>query len=243
VVMMSRRFVSRAKRRTHRIGGPILAAALIILLSVRGHADDSGAPAYYTVAPHGSMVQIYVYRAGLLAFAGHDHIVSTSVIDGKLSYTPPPALAAAFHLSIPVDDLVVDDPEQRQAAGGRFGTVVPDKDRAGTRRNMLGDHVLAAARFPQITVDGHWLHGSLSHGTVAVTVGIRSTRRDYQLPVDIRVDHNRVLVTGAFHPLQTELGITPFSALAGALKVADRLDVRFKLVFVPLAGAGQPSSR
>lgn len=242
--MMNRRPPSSLRRRVSCVGGSFLAVVFILFLfPVHGHADDRSAPANYTVDSHDSEVQIYVYRSGWLAFAGHDHIVSTSIIDGKLSYTPSPALAADFSLSIPVDALVVDDPALRKAAGGRFSAQVSDEDRAGTRRNMLSDKVLAAARFPRITVEGHWLQGTPLHGTVAVTLVVRNTRRDYRVPVDVRADHDHLLVTGVFHPKQTELGIKPLSIFAEAVKVADSMDIRFRLVFVPIAGAVQPGSR
>lgn len=220
----------------------LLRAILLFLPPVLGYSSDTETSASYAVDRENSLVRIYVYRAGLFNFLGHDHLVSTTVIDGGLSYTPPPALDAVFKLTVPVDALVVDDPEQRKSVGGRFSGRVPADARAGTRRNMLSAKVLNAARYPVIAVAGRWIGGSPSHGNVEVTVGVRGMQRKYIVPVDVQMQNGRLLATGTLHLLQTEIGITPLSILGGALKVADGVDVRFALAFAPVDKAEQPDS-
>ena len=105
---------------------------------------------------------------------------------------------------------------------------------------MLGAKLLDAAHYPDINITGHWLAGSPSKATVAVTLGLRDKLAKYSVPVAIRVQNGRLLVTGTLHMEQTELGITPFSVLGGALQVANGLDVSFSLAFMPVAGSEQP---
>ena len=208
-------------------------AFLLALAPALGQTSEAGAGTHYDVDRQDSWIRIYVYRAGLLSFLGHDHLISTSVIDGGLTYTPPPALDAAFRLTIPVDALVVDDPEQRKQVGGRFSGLVPDKDRKGTRRNMLSAKVLDAAHYPEIEITGHWTGSLPSRGEVAASIGLGDTHRQYRVPVDIRGQPARWVVTGSLHLEQSDLGITPVSIGGGLLKVADGVDVRFSLAFVP----------
>jgi hypothetical protein len=212
----------------------LLSLTILGLMPDVGYASGEPVGSRYSVDSAHSLVRIYVYRAGLLSFLGHDHLITASVITGELRFTPPPALAAAFSLSIPVAGLVVDDPQQRHAAGGRFGAPVAAEDRAGTRHNMLGDNVLDAVQYPIITVTGRWLGGSASHGRVAVTLGVHGGRHDYRVPVNIQLQAQDLRVTGKLHLRQSQLGITPFGIFGGALQVADGIDVQFSFTFVPV---------
>lgn len=215
-------------------------AILILVLPGFAYSSDAGTSQSYGIDRPDSLLRVFVYRAGLLKAFGHDHLLSTTMINGGLTYTMPLSPAADFKLTIPVDALVVDDPQQRKAAGGRFSVLVSDQDRSATRHNMLSDKVLDAAHYPDIAINGRWLAGTSAHATVAVTIGLRGKRTDYNVPVDIRRRNGRLLVTGMLHMKQTELGITPLSILGGVLQVADGIDVSFSLVFVPGADTEQP---
>jgi hypothetical protein len=238
---MSNKFPG-GRSRAYGIRRCIRLLQVIIFLPLSGFAypAEAGTSLNYEIDRQDSVLKIFVYRAGLLKAFGHDHLISTTLINGGLLYTMPLSPAAAFKLTVPVDALVVDDPEQRKAAGGRYSDPVPDKDRSGTRRNMLGDKVLDAAHYPDIIISGHWVAGAPSQATVAVSLGLRDKLAKYSVPVAIRVQHDRLLVTGTLHMKQTELGIVPFSVLGGVLQVANGMDVSFSLAFVPVAGSEQP---
>jgi polyisoprenoid-binding protein YceI len=219
----------------------LVQALILCLLPILGQASDVGASVSYAIDKQNSLVRVYVYRAGLLTFLGHDHLVSTAAMDGGLLYTPPPSLDAIFKLTVPVAALVVDDPQQRKLVGGRFSGAVPAEARSGTRRNMLSDRVLAAEKYPEITINGHWIRGTASHGNVAATIGLHGVQREFIVPVDIQMQNSRLLAKGEFHLSQTEFDITPLSILGGVLKVADGVDVRFSLAFIPVDVPEQPS--
>ena len=76
------------------------------MLSARKTTLQAGAVARYALDSKQSLLRIYVYRAGLLGFLGHDHLITATAIDGELSYTPPPAPAATFKLVLPVAALL-----------------------------------------------------------------------------------------------------------------------------------------
>lgn len=220
-----------APRAQRSIG--LLQATMLVLVFAFGHSSEAGTGTRYGIDRQHSWIRIYVYRAGLLSFLGHDHIVSTSVIDGGLTYNSQPEQDAAFRLILPVDALVVDDPEQRKLVGGKFSGFVPDKDRKGTRRNMLSEKVLDAEHYPQILITGHWTGDLSPHGTVVAIIGLRNMQREYKVPVDVEGQNTRWVVTGSLHLEQSDLGITPVTIGGGLLKVADGINIRFSLTFVP----------
>ena len=87
-----------------------------------------------------SLVVIEVRRGGSLAQAGHDHVVASHDVQGFVA--PREARADLY---VPLDRLVVDEPEIRSEAG--FDTQIPDAAISATRANMLA-HVLRAEAHP-----------------------------------------------------------------------------------------------
>jgi polyisoprenoid-binding protein YceI len=55
------------------------------------------------------------------------------------------------------------------------------------------------------------------------------TTRQITVPADLEIDGGRLRVSGAFELWQSGFGIEPFSVLGGALRVEDRIDLRFEL--------------
>ena len=221
-----------AKERMSCRSAGLLRAIILVLAPVAGYGMDADTATGYVVDPSASIVRVYVYRGGLLGLLGHDHIVSTNDIKGVLNYAPPPSLSAHFKITLPVDKLVVDDPEERKAAGDKFSSQVSDEDRSATRRHMLSSKVLDAERYPKIEIEGDWIKGSPPHGTIAAIIGAHGTQREYHVPVDIKMQNGHLLVKGSIHILQTDFGITPLNVAGGLIQVANGLDVRFALAFI-----------
>jgi hypothetical protein len=189
-------------------------------------------PATYGIDPARSDLRILVYRAGRLAHLGHNHVVEARAIEGRVDLTPDPE-HSEFRLSIPVTELVVDDAAARARSGDAFTDPIEPESIAGTRKNMLGPQVLAAERWPEIRLDGRLLEGPLDASVLAVTISIRGIEQERQIPVRIRALSRRELgVSGQFSVRQTELGMTPVTAVDGALRVRDEVELVFDLVAV-----------
>jgi len=165
----------------------------------------------------GSWLHVRVGRAGRLKRLGHSHILSTSSIRGLLA----DGAAVAF---IPVADFEVDRPDLRSAAGEAFSSEPSDSDRQGTRANLLGPQVLHAEAHPFLRAE--WRDGAYR---------FRVRDRWVSVPVDASVEQagERVVVSGRFSVTHDELGLEPFSALSGGLRVAESIDVAFHLEWVP----------
>lgn len=183
----------------------------------------------YSIRSDLSDVRFLVYRAGRLATLGHNHVVQPGTIAGEIH------LATDFHRSsfslvIPVAGLHVDDPGSRSVEGQDFATPPDAEAIARTTRNMLGDKVLDAARFPQIDIRSLGLVGPAWAPDVSLRIRLRGVERDMTVPVAIDLQGDRLVVTAVFEIRQTDFGITPLSVLGGALQVADTVRVRMRIV-------------
>lgn len=212
--------------RSRRLFAGVAAVALLAGLT----RVAAGAP--YAIDHAKSEIVVRVFRAGIAAFLAHDHVIRAAEWDGTLDVNrDPPALAA--ELVVPVDALVVDEPEVRARYG--LDGVLSDVDRASVRTTMLGPDQLDAARFPEIRFraaeidragDGFRLAGELTlHG---------ETKR-VTLPITVREDGATLTAHGAVRVVQSDYGIVPHRALLGAIKNQDEVEIVVTLVAAPAA--------
>lgn len=182
----------------------------------------------YQVNPADSEVHILVYRGGTLARLGHNHVVTVTSLEGRI-WTHSSLAQSGFDLRFPVADLVVDDPAARAAAGSDFPASVPQRDREGTRRNMLRAETLDAAQYPNITLRSVSIGGTAQQPQVIARITIKDREHDVELAPAVRIDGARLEVSGELTFRQTDFGIKPFTAALGALEVQDQLRVTFKV--------------
>jgi len=112
-----------------------------------------------------------------------------------------------------------------------FPPDVSDSAKEGTRRNMLGAALLNAADFPQITLRSESL-APVADGMVQVRMQteVRGQQRVLLVPVRYERSDATVIASGELPVSQSSLGLTPFSAMLGALQVQDEMQVAFGIV-------------
>lgn len=192
-------------------------------------ARDYSNARVYQVVPEESLLRILVYRAGTLASAGHNHLVASRHVEGKV-YLHQDAARSGFELVMPVTSLDVDPADLRKEEGPDFAAEVPDSARQGTRKNMLSPALLDAERFPDVRLSTAAVEGtSLASLDVTTLVEVKDQQREVHVPVAVQVEGARLTARGEFKVKQTDLGLKPFSALMGALQVQDELTIRFEL--------------
>ena len=188
----------------------------------------------YAIDPAQSQLLILVYRGGALASAGHNHLIASHDLGGAI-YVPAEPLQASFELTVPVTSLTVDEEPLRAAEhSADFPPGVPDSARTGTRQHMLGAEQLDAEHNPQIILRASGLEAArppaagmlLAH----VLVSVRGGEHALQVPVHYEHEGDTVVASGELPLRQSELGITPYSAMLGALQVQDEMRVKFRLV-------------
>lgn len=176
-----------------------------------------------------SNLRILVYRGGELARFGHNHVVTSTDIQGFLLRADD-ILASRFDLFLPVDRLIVDDPLVRMEEGVDFSSSVNEKDSDGTRNNMLGDKALDATQFPFLQLSGKLIASNQSELTLDVDITMHGVSQAVQTAANLKETPDGLTVEGTFTVRQTDFGIEPFSALLGRLRVEDEVTVKYRIV-------------
>jgi hypothetical protein len=214
----------------------LIAAAAAACSGVKPAAERPPAPpisapaegALYRVVPEQSELRVLVYRDGPLAALGHNHVISSGDLSGRVILAD--RLADSFvEFYVPVAGLQVDRPSLRLEEGDDFPGGLDQDAIDGTRANMLGEGVLDAAQFPQIRMVSRAIAGALPELEFDMTVELRGGRHSLQVPAQVTATTTQLNASGQFELRQTDLGMEPFSALLGALSVRDNLVVKFQL--------------
>ena len=191
----------------------------------------------YRIDADQSELRILVYRAGALARFGHNHVLVNHALRGSVGLADTPD-ATVFSLTVPAAGFVVDELQARREEGTDFANEVPDEAKAGTLQNMLGTALLDAAEFPLITVNSvgvstdKYANGAgVLIASVAISVAGHESKID--VPFTLQSDSNRLSATGSLELRQSNLGLTPYSLMMGALQVQDAMTIKFKIVATP----------
>lgn len=164
----------------------------------------------HNIGPENGTLQVKTYRAGMAQKAGHDLVIdvtswnATVTVDGDSQCTVE--LGA--------------DPRSLHVRDGHGGAKpLSDKDRTDIRKNI--DSKVLKGEAITFRCAGVSLNGT---GTAPVNgeVAMAGTTRPVSFEVEIGPDGQ---VKGTVPLTQSEWGIKPYTALMGALKVKDEVEV------------------
>jgi polyisoprenoid-binding protein YceI len=196
--------------------------------AVAAPAAAAGAVRYLVDAGR-SEVLILVYRDGRMAALGHNHVVAVRQLSGEVVVAPD-ATQSSWQLDFPVAALSVDEPQLRAAQSAEFQTKVDNVAIAGTRDHMLGPLLLDAAQFPAIHLQSEQVRSEADGLRVSTRIVVRDHAVNVEVPVALQRSPDELVASGEFDLTHAELGLTPYSVALGALRVADRMHVRYRLV-------------
>jgi polyisoprenoid-binding protein YceI len=173
-----------------------------------------------------SRVFIDLRASGLLRAVGHDPTLSVALpslgvdlSDAAVVGGPASRVDVPIEVRIPVGAI---EPPDDLSAG----------DRIQMRDNLRGPEVLDAARWTTVSFRGRYA-GSLSRGSLAGDVVVRGESRPLVFDVTVSREGAAFVAAGVWQGTLTELGIKPFKALLGALKLRDWIRVRLQVRWVP----------
>lgn len=187
----------------------------------------------YRVDTRDSRILIYVYRGGILARMGHDHVVASHDVHGYAVF-PADGSGVRADLYFPVSTLSVDEAALRADAG--LETTPSAEDIQGTRRHMLHS-VLEAQEYPYVRLRVTRITGRPPDVLVSCELTLHGQTHALEVPARVNRNGPRLSATGELTIRQTDFGITPYSVLGGALAVKDEIRIRFELRGEPATDA------
>jgi polyisoprenoid-binding protein YceI len=200
--------------------GPIVFACVLAITGVAG-AGQAGND--FKIDPASSNLVVRVGRAGLLAFAGHDHEVAVPVIEGRVTLDRTNVNRSSVSAQFDAAAMTVT------------GRGEPPADVPEVQRVMRSDRVLDVARYPRIAFSSRRIslvEASPDRMTLRVEgqLTLRGITQPVTVPVEVRLSGDRLTATGKAIVQQTLFGIRPVTAGAGTVRVKDDVEVVFNIV-------------
>ena len=194
--------------------------------------EDTRQARQYRLDPASSTLRILVYRGGTLARLGHNHVISSTDLQGRI-WLGRTLGSSGFDIRVPVETLIVDDNQARLAEGPDFPLNLSEDAKRGTKANMLRETLLDGARYPEVRIQSLRVQGSPQAPEVVAALRIRDQTRELHLPIQLESTADELRVRGSFALRQSDFGITPLSLALGALQVQDEVRIRFDLRAAP----------
>ena len=208
---------------------PILVALLLLTGPVVAQAQDTDAGSSYRIDSDASLIRVLAWPDGPLKRFGHHHVISHNGISGTVDVAADP-LDSSIMLDINVQDFAVDDPALRALEGEEFEGEVPQKDIDGTKTNMLSEKLLDGENFQTIQIRSSSIEGSLPDVNIVATVMVKGVENTVTFPATVELTDDRVVARGEIELLHDAFGLSPFTAMGGALSVRDLLVFKYEIV-------------
>ena len=210
-----------------RIMSTLLALFGLIAVSA-GQAQETSGNASYSVDSDASWLRVLAWPDGPLKRFGHHHVISNGNISGTVEVAPDP-LESTFALQLSVAELVVDDPDLRALEGEEFEGEVPADDIEGTRGNMLGEDLLHGEQFPTIGIQSSSIEGSLPDVNIVAVFTVKGVAQTVTIPASVELTDNSFTASGEVDLTHDAFGLSPFTAMGGALSVRDLLVFKYHI--------------
>jgi polyisoprenoid-binding protein YceI len=171
----------------------------------------------YRLSPQAGTLLLKTGRTGLGRRAGHDLTIEATRWQGDAVLNTADSGQSSVRLTIEVDSL-----EVREGAGGL--KPLTDADRADIK-TTIGEKILRTAEHPAITFSSSQVTGTPG----AFQISGDLTIMGQSCPVTVFGGIEAGRIRGHATVTQSRWGIKPYSAFAGALRLADDVTVEFDL--------------
>ena len=209
----------------------VTVVGLSCLVIVGGPAGFAWA-ATFRVDPSRSSLVVQIFRDGVAARLGHDHVVQATTFSGRVTYDPSAPALSSVAAEVQTATLKVDDAETRR----RFGLEgqLSAGDVAEIDKSMKAEGQLDVSRFPTITFTSTRITPETpDRYLVAGQLTIRGVTRAVQFPATVTMDGTVIRATATLTVMQSAFGYKPYSALLGAIKNKDAVMLHIDLVAAP----------
>jgi polyisoprenoid-binding protein YceI len=199
-------------------------AVLLLELSLfSGAAAHAGTRAEYAISSEKSELQISVYKEGLFKAFGHDHLISASMLSGRVLFDEENLQDSTVDLTVETASLRVIDPGESAS------------DRQQVQSTMAGKSVLDVERFPTIRFTSTGVVREKKpktswEMTLEGNLILHGVEKPISLPLHLSEKDGELRAVGEVSILQTDFGITPIKVGGGAVKVKNKIHIRFDVV-------------
>jgi polyisoprenoid-binding protein YceI len=171
----------------------------------------------HVLGPESGRLLVCTTRTGLGAKAGHDLTIEVTRWRGEATIDPADPAGSSVNLDADAESF-----EVREGTGG----VKPltDSDRREIKKN-LREKILDTGRHPTIRFRSTRVSGTAESFSIQGDLTIVGVTQPVTVQGSLAGDRLR----GSASVMQTRWGIRPYSALFGALKIGDEVEVRFDI--------------
>ncbi len=205
-----------------------LSAIAALLLTTAAIAT----PVTWKLDPKASGLHARTFKDGVASGFAHDHVIEATEVDGKVTLDPGDPSTFTIEITVQTASLKADDPRLRHAYG-LDGEIDAD-DRETIEESMKDDEQLDVKRYPTIrfvstavkqTAPGKYaIEGELT---------LRGKTRAVKLTADVTIGGGRFEGKGKLSINHTAFGFEPYSAMLGAVKNKNRIDLHLHVVAGP----------
>ena len=186
-------------------------------LSAQAAARDS---VVYRLSP-ASRLEVKTGKAGLLGFAGHEHVILARGFSGHVVYFPDEPARSRVEIRIATDSLEVMTP--------------PDTAEIRKVTEAMRTEVLHVDSFPEILFASRSLAPMNGGFRMSAALTMHGQTRTVPLEVRVTIERDTIRAISTFSVKQTDFGITPFrGGPGGTVRVADR--VTFQIAAIAVRG-------
>jgi polyisoprenoid-binding protein YceI len=196
--------------------------ALATLMAIVAAIVAAQEPEELVIDPGQTTITLHVGRAGVFAFAGHDHEVVVPAVRGQIALNRPDVGRSTVSATFDATALKVT------------GKGEPLEDVPEVQRVMLSDRVLDVQRHPTITFQSRQVSvvkQSADQMTLRITgdLTLHGVTRPLDVPVTVELTADGLRANGKTTVQQSQFGIRPVTAGAGTVRVKDEVEVMFSI--------------
>lgn len=171
----------------------------------------------HNIGPQDGKVLVNVYKDGVAAKMGHDLTLEATSWSGKADINPEDPSSCSVQVTI--------DPNSLEIVDSRGGAKPLD---AGDKQKIKEglSKTLNTSRHNEITFASTGVSGNPPQLSLKGDLSVAGQTRPVNLALTVD-DDGRAHGTTSFQ--QTQFGIKPFSAMLGALKIKDNVDITIDL--------------
>lgn len=190
----------------------------IWLLLVPGLGPAARDSVVYDFAPPPlTRFEVRTGKAGLLGFAGHEHMIAARTFSGHVVVYPDQPTASHVAVIISTDSLAVLTP--------------PDTAEIRKVTQAMREDVLDVKAYPEITLLGSAVQWTRDTVQMKATLTLKGQTRMIPLLVHVVVAADTLRASTTFAIKQTDFGIRPYrGGPGGTVRVADRVTFTIEAV-------------